>query len=159
MPIKEIKYKISEYSEIRKVLEDIGAVQTKILSVKDTYFEQPTDKVLKLTQDEEGCFLVRLEKNDSDEFVIIERKKLGSQDRNTTLANNKIALSLRKKRIFYKIDGIGLNINTIENIGDFLIFEYRNENQRQRIKELSPKLDLQDKDRIKVPFFKLAGRK
>ena len=72
---EELKIRIHDYRKVESHLKKIGAKFFEELNVTDTYFKQPKGKVLKITEDEKGVFLVNLEAKDN-KFDIVDRKSV-----------------------------------------------------------------------------------
>ena len=57
---EELKIRIQNYKKIEEGLIKLGAKFSEETNVVDTYFKQSVGKVLKITEDNRGKFLVNL---------------------------------------------------------------------------------------------------
>ncbi|MBU0460719.1 MAG: CYTH domain-containing protein [Nanoarchaeota archaeon] len=146
---EELKIKIENHKEIEEKLQQLGAKFTEELNVTDTYFNQPSDEVLKITEDERGDFLVNL-KSKEGKFEIVKYEKVENIDKIKKELTNKhgIKCILKKKRRFFDFQSYKININLIEDLGEFLIVE--GENLTEDI--ISNKLKMDNPEFVKVPF-------
>lgn len=134
---EELKIRINNYKEIENSLVKTGAKFLEELDVKDTYFNQEQGRVLKITEDERGFFLVEL-KEENGKFKILKYKKIDNPEELKKRLQNTYGIKciLTKKRRFFKFKDYNININLIEDIGDFLIVEGENLNKNIIIEEL-----------------------
>ena len=124
---QELKVRITNYIKIEEKLIILGCRFLEELNVTDTYFSQPEGKVLKLTEDETGSFLVELQAKDG-KFSILKNEKLENAEKTKNEMGKKFGIKcvLKKKRRFFEGEKFGLgnfNTNLIEGLGEFLILE------------------------------------
>jgi len=121
---EELKIRIHNYKEVEAKLTSLGARFIKELTVKDTYFSQPTGEVLKITEDDEDNFLVNL-KSENGKFRIIRYDSISEPETTKQELTQKLGIKcvLKKKRRFFDFEGLAININLIESVGEFLIVE------------------------------------
>jgi len=142
--VEELKIRIADYEKIESDLTRRGAKFSGELHVIDTYFKQPAGEVLKITEDDTGDFLVNLKsKNGKFEIARYERVVEARELKDKLARELGVKCVLKKKRRFWKLDGISLNINLIEGVGEFLIVEGE---------RLSPDV-ITEKLKIKKPEF------
>ena len=128
---EEIKIRIKNYEEIEDDLRKLGAVFEREIQVEDTYFDQPEDSVLKISKIHESkeCFIVHLSANNG-KFSIVSKEKIDERDYEQRIMqfDEKCGIKcILKKRIrFFKFPDSrinNININIIEDVGEFLIVE------------------------------------
>lgn len=146
---EELKIKIKDHKEIEEKLQQLGAKFTEELNVTDTYFNQPSGEVLKITEDERGYFLVNLKSKDG-KFEIVKYEKVENIDeiKKELTKKHGIKCILKKKRRFFDFQNHKININIIEDLGEYLIVE--GENLTEKI--ISDKLKIENPKFVKVPF-------
>ncbi|MDA2922487.1 hypothetical protein MYX07_04455 [Patescibacteria group bacterium AH-259-L07] len=137
---EELKIQINDHKEIEKKLLELGAKFVEEISVKDTYFQQPKGEVLKITEDDYGNFFVNL-KSRNGKFEIVKYKKVGNVDKLKSKLTQQFGVKcvLKKKRRFFDFRGYSININLIDDVGEFLIVEGENVTPDIFIKELKIK--------------------
>ena len=153
---EELKIRIENYKEIQKRLLRAGAKFIEEISCKDTYFKQPKGEVLKITEDDKGDFQVHL-KEENGKFRIISYDEIGQVElRKKELSQRHgIKCILKKKRIFFDFGDYMININLIEDVGEFLIVEGENLNPEI----ITEKLGIKDPEFITVSFDELKKGK
>lgn len=149
---EELKIRIRDYKKIEENLIKLGAKFSEEIDVIDTYFKQPIGKVLKITEDNRGIFLVNL-KSKNGKFEIVKYKPIDDvkKVRNELTKKFGVRCILKKKRRFFDFGNYKININLIEDVGEFLIVEGKN---------LAPeifteKLKMKNPEFITVSFDKL----
>lgn len=142
--VEELKIRIRDYKKVEKNLIKLGAKFSEEIDVVDTYFKQPTGKVLKITEDNRGNFLVNL-KSENGKFKIVKYEPIDNVDRVKSELTKKFSVKcvLKKKRRFFDFENYKININLIEDVGKFLIVEGEN---------LAPEI-ITEKLKIKNPEF------
>jgi adenylate cyclase class IV len=149
---QELKIRIKNYKLIEQKLFKLGAKFLKEIKATDTYFNQPKSLVLKITQDDEGNFLVKLKRED-DKFKIIGSKQIGSGVNNLIQKCKSefgIKCILKKKRRFFQLDNNLININIFPDLGEFLIIQAEKPD-----KNILQKLGIKNPEFITVPFSEL----
>lgn len=149
---EELKIRIRDYKKVERNLVKLGARFSEEISVVDTYFRQPAGKVLKITEDDRGDFLVNLESKNG-KFEIIRYEKVGDVERLKKELTRRFGVKciLRKKRRFFDFGNYMININLIEEVGEFLIVE--GENLSRDI--ITKKLGIRKPEFITVSFDEL----
>ncbi len=72
---KELKVRISDYKEVEKKIVSLGGTFTGEVEVVDTYYKQPEGKVLKISEDDRGNFLVQLQAENGG-FVVMKYERI-----------------------------------------------------------------------------------
>ncbi len=150
--LKELKVKIKNLPALENKLKEIGAKFDSELNATDTYFKQDTGLVLKTVEDERGNFLSILEA-EKGTFVIKERTKLEDINSKKEELSKKFGIHriLKKVRKIYNYKEFKIDLNLIEDVGDFLILV--GENPISNIIEND--LGLTNPEYVRVPFSEL----
>ncbi len=150
--VRELKVKISDYREVEKLLTSKGGQFTHELNVTDSYFNQPAGRVLKISEDERGTFLVELEA-DAGGFEIRRYEQIGEggEVKEELEQRHGIRCILKKKRRFFTYKDAVININLIEGLGDFLVLEAEAPDPQI----IEDDLGLRNPEYIRVPFDEL----
>ena len=121
---QELKFRIQNYKETENILKRLGGIFLRELHVTDIYFKQPEGKVLKITIDDTGFYLVQLTAT-LDQFHIDKYQKLKNVERvlNELSHLYKVKCVIYKLRRFWQLEKYNININVIPDVGDFIIFE------------------------------------
>ena len=137
---EELKIRIHDYKKIEEHLLNLGAKFLEEINVTDTYFEQPSGEVLKITEDDKGDFLVNLKlKEGKSEIIKYERIDNVNEVKKELVDKFGIKCILKKKRRFFNFEDYMININLIKDVGEFLIVEGENLSPEIITKELSIK--------------------
>jgi adenylate cyclase class IV len=122
-----LKIRIQDYKKVEADLMKLGAIFLKELNVVDTYFRQPAGEVLKITEDDEGDFLVNL-KLKNGKFQIVKYKPVNNVKKVKKEFADRFGVKcvLEKKRRFFNFKDCQININLIKDVGEFLIIEGEN---------------------------------
>ena len=149
---EELKIKIHNHKEVESQLKRLGAVFLEEIKVVDTYFKQPRGKVLKITEDYKGYFLVRM-KLVGTKFEIVKYQKVSEVEKVKKGLENSFGLKcvLKNKKRFWDFESYRININLIEGVGEFLIVE--GENLKPEI--ITEKLKIEKPEFITVSFDEL----
>jgi adenylate cyclase class IV len=150
--VEELKIRIKDYKKIEEHLKKLGAKFTEEINIVDTYFKQPTGEVLKITEDDRGNFLVNL-KSENGKFQIVKYEKIDNVEKLKKELMEKFGVKciLKKKRRFFDFEKYMININLIEDVGEFLIVE--GENLSSEI--ITEKLKIKSPEFITVSFDEL----
>lgn len=153
---EELKIRIHDYKTVEKNLKKLGAKFTEEINVIDTYFKQPSGEVLKITEDDKGNFLVNLKLKEG-KFQILKYEKISDVDKLKKQLTHKFGIKcvLKKKRRFFDFGKYMININLIEDVGEFLIVE--GENLTKNI--ITEKLGIKNPEFITVSFDELKVKK
>ncbi len=151
---KELKVKIHDYKSVEDRLKRLGGQFKGEIRVKDTYFNQLDGKVLKITEDDKGDFLVELHGKDGG-FIIKKYEKINNSEELKEQLGKRYGVDsvLKKRRRFWKVHSLDFNINIIEGLGDFLILE--DENPKKEI--ITDLIRLKDPEYVEVPFNNLKS--
>ncbi len=156
---EEIKIRIKNHKETEDYIEKLGAIFDREIFVEDTYFNQKQGEVLKISRSDE-TFLVHLKANDG-KFGIVSKKKIDERDYEQKIEQleekYRIKCILKKKIRFFKFPDkrvSNININLIEDVGDFLIVEGDKISKEFITKDLSMK----DPEYVTVSFDKLKTK-
>jgi len=149
---EELKIRIRDYKKVEENLVKCGAKFSEEIDVVDTYFRQPVGEVLKITEDNRGNFLVNLKSKDG-KFEIVKYEPIDNIDRVKSDLTKKFGVKcvLKKKRRFFDFENYKININFIEDVGEFLIVE--GENLAREI--ITEKLKIKNPEFITVSFDEL----
>lgn len=125
--LEELKIRIHNYKKMEEKLKQLGAKFTEEINVVDTYFNSPKGEVLKITEDDKGDFLVNLKSKDG-KFEIVKYEKIDNIEKLKKELTRKFGVKcvLKKKRRFWYLGDFMININLIEDVGEFLIVEGEN---------------------------------
>ncbi|NIO44743.1 MAG: hypothetical protein GTN36_04280 [Candidatus Aenigmarchaeota archaeon] len=148
---EELKIRIHDYQKIEENLKRLGARFTEEINVVDTYFKQPAGEVLKITEDDRGNFLVNLKLKEG-KFQILKYEKIDDVDGLKKELNDKFGVKcvLKKKRRFFDFEDFVININLIEDVGEFLIVEGEKVSS-----EVISRLGIENPEYIRVSFDEL----
>jgi len=151
----ELKIRINNYKKVEENLIKLGAKFDEELDVVDTYFNQPSGEVLKITEDNKGDFLVKLKLKEG-KFVVVKYEPVRNVDKLKKVLIKKYGLKcvMRKKRRFFDFEDYNININLIEDVGEFLILE--GENPTPEI--ITEKLKIKNPEFITVSFDELKKK-
>ncbi len=89
---EEIKIRISDYKKVEEHLTNLGAKFVEEIDVVDTYFNQPGDDVLKITEDNKGNFLVQLIARNG-KFEIVKYDKIKNVEQQKSELHEKFGIS------------------------------------------------------------------
>lgn len=149
---QELKIKISNLKQTEEFLRGKGAQFIEELTVKDTYFKQPDGKVLKISEDNRADFIVKID-NEGETFKIVSKNKIEdiSQTKRELTKKYEIKCVLNKKRRLFRWDNYIIDLNLIDNVGDFLVLQ--GENLSKDI--ITERLKIKDPEFIHVSFDEL----
>lgn len=149
---EELKIRIHDYKKIEDKLKILGAEFTEEISVVDTYFKQPAGEVLKITKDDRGDFLVNL-RSRKGKFEILRYERIDDVKKLKKELTCKFGVKcvLKKKRRFWNFENFIININLIEDVGEFLIVE----GEKLKPEIITEKLGIKKPEFITVSFDEL----
>lgn len=106
-------------------LNTLGATHTKDVNYEYTYFNQPPGSILKLTKKGNAGIFKTIIKPDGQRFIIESSDKLANpeQVRQELTAQYGVKKQLVNHRSLYSYEDYKISINTIEQLGTFLIIE------------------------------------
>lgn len=121
---EELKIRIQDYRKVEEQLKQLGARFYEELNVVDTYFNQPSGEVMKITEDDSGNYLVNL-KSRNGKFEIVKYEKIADIQKLKSELTDKFGVKtvLKKECRFFDFENYKININLIEGLGEFLIVE------------------------------------
>jgi len=121
---EELKIRIHGYRGVEDKLKSLEGRFTEEIDVVDTYFKQPAGEVLKITEDDRGDFFVNL-KLVEGKFQILKYEKIDDVERLRKELTKRFGIKcvLKKKRRFWDFESFTININLIEDVGEFLVVE------------------------------------
>ena len=149
---EELKIRIHDYRKVEERLVQLGAKFSREANVKDTYFNQEGHDVLKITESDEGDFLVELKSKDG-KFEIVKHESIDNADELKEELSSKFGVKcvLKKKRRFFGFGDYIININLIEDVGEFLVVEGKKPTKYI----ITEKMGIKDPEFITVPFSEL----
>lgn len=149
---EELKIRIHDYKKVERKLKRLGAKFTEEIDVVDTYFKQPAGEVLKITEDDRGNFLVNL-RSKNGKFNIVKYEKIDNIEELKKELTRKFNVKciLKKKRRFWNFENYTININLIEDVGEFLIVEGKNLSSTI----ITKRLKIKNPEFVTVPFDEL----
>ncbi|MBI2798070.1 hypothetical protein HYX70_02080 [Candidatus Saccharibacteria bacterium] len=137
---KELKIRVNDPHKIEAKLKSLGCPLSKERTSTYTYFNQPDDRILKISENERGSFLIVMEKVHG-KFVIKSKDVI--QDLEQTLANLDEKFGLKRiiinRRKFFKHPQMKISLNNIKVVGNFLILKGKNPKIEFVTKELGIK--------------------
>ena len=172
----EIKAKIRNISRIKEKINELGAIQKKIINMEDIYFKHPnrdfaiTDEALRIRITENMKFLtykgpkidkltktreeIEISIENSDKLKII-LKKLGFIE----------VPKIKKQREIYEINDISICFDDVEFIGKFIEIETSAKDEQERVEKLdklinfAKKIGIEQKDFIRKSYLELVKNK
>lgn len=152
---QELKVRIKDYKQVEDKLRVLGGKYLEEINVVDIYFNPPKGEVIKITKDDRGDFFVNLKEVDS-RFQIVKYEKV-TDVRNLEKELTKkygVKCILKKKRRFWDFGDFSVNINLIENVGEFLIVEAEN----PTLDIITKKLQIKNPEFITMSFDNLKKK-
>ncbi len=112
---EELKIRIQDYEKVEENLVKLGGKFSEEIDVVDTYFKQIAGKVLKITEDCRGSFLVNL-KSRNNKFEILRYEPIDNVNKIKDDLTKRFGVKciLKKKRRFFDFENYKININIIE---------------------------------------------
>lgn len=119
---EELKIRIRDLDRLEERLDELDAEFDKEIDVKDTYFQTSGENVLKVIQDDTGDYLVEYVPT-NDGFEVKRREELDDPELTIRKLRKESGIEsvLNKKKFFWKIDELTLELTLIEDLGDFII--------------------------------------
>lgn len=153
---KELKIKIYDLEKMKQHVTGLGASFVKEIKIKDTYFNQPKGEVLKLSETSEGNYLAHL-KAKSGGFAYLQNDKIHDAKEMKRSLGQRFGIKsvLMKKRRSYRFKDYLLDINIIQNVGNFLVVSGPSVSKKTVRSVLKIKKPLY----ITVPFDELPKKK
>ena len=146
---EELKIRIRDYKSVEQHLKNLGGKFLEELNVINIYFNQQKGFVLKIAEYDKGAFLVNLKSKDG-KFDILKYESIDNLDQVKRELTGKYGVKciLKKKRRLWSLEGTPIDINLIENVGEFLIVE--GENLKEDI--ITNKLKIKNPEFVRVSF-------
>lgn len=151
--MRELKIKIESHKEIENTIKELGGKFLKEVKVTDFYLKQPKSKVLKVSEEDNMPFLVKL-KSVNGQFEILEHKEINEDRKKELIDKHGIDTVLKKRMRLFKLKDYKVNINLIENVGEFLILE----GETPKKEFITDKLNITNPEFIEVPFSNLSRK-
>lgn len=145
----ELKIRIRNHKKIEEHLKKKGAKFIEELEVLDTYFNQPEGEVLKTVEDGHDSTLVRYKEKEG-KFETVQKEKIDDIEKKKKDLGEIFGIKavLKKKMRFFSFGEYRININLIEDIGEFLILE----GEKPTKEFMKEKLGFKNPEYITVPF-------
>lgn len=122
--MEERKIKVDNLEDTEKKIQEIGARFIQTTESVDTYYKQPKGHVLKIVEDDLGNFLVQMHEKEG-KFLITRHEKVekAKELKNALKDTYGRQNIIDKQHRLYEWNNYKLKINSIENVGDFLIVQ------------------------------------
>lgn len=121
---RELKIKIANYKQTEEMLKKFGAIFIEEQIFTDIYFNQPTQKILKLANVNNNYYLSVLHAVDGT-FEFLKKQPLNETDveKTKTEFTKKYGVKriLKGRRRNFQLNDFVITLNLIDNIGEFLI--------------------------------------
>lgn len=119
----ELKIRVHDHRQVEATLVSHGAIFSEERKIVDTYFNQPVpQEVLKIQQDERGHWLINLKPRDG-KFDIVKFEQISDTASLHAELEQKFGIMsiLTKRCRFFDWGEYSLDLNLIEQFGDFLV--------------------------------------
>src|SRR5260221_11329960 len=155
---QELKIRIDDYKQIEKELKNLGALFIEEKIFIDTYFNQPSDHVLKLAKINNKFFLEEL-KAKNGKFNFVKDQPLSNDEseeiKEQLTKQFGIKRELQGTRKNFQLEDFRITLNLIDDVGEFLILIGENPTEEF----ITEKLDIKNPDYIRVSFDELQENK
>ncbi len=151
----EVKFRV-DFGEMRRRIESVGAILVREEYQEDVYFSLPLPKLLRVRKIENlgRAFLTYKEIMDPGRNEEFDELEVEVSDFHTTVEilrrlGYKEDVTVRKRRLVYRLDGITFELNEVEGLGGFLDIEVISndiEKAKRKIWEVAKRLGLSEKD-------------
>ncbi len=147
---QELKIRITDVQALEEKLKSLGATFIEETNFSDTYFNQPEGVVFKITYNNQGYFLVQLNRTPQGNFEVIKNQKIENPNEVKAEMGHEYGIKcvLEGKRKNYSLDNFTITINLINDRGTFLIITGENPSQEL----VTQKLGLTNPEYITVSF-------
>ncbi len=146
--MQQVKIRIFQPWELQNRLKLMGAAFLGAWDEKDTYYLQPAGSFLKIKRTKNSCFLVKLRKNGQGNFRKEVRLLRNPEKKERELEERLgIAKTVEKRVRSYSIKGMEFRIQSIPELGDFLIIEGKG-----GTKEIMRKLGIEKPEFVSLAF-------
>ncbi|WP_297468546.1 class IV adenylate cyclase [Thermococcus sp.] len=151
----EVKFRV-DFEKIKPKIESLGASFVGEELQEDVYFSLPFPKLLRVRKIENlgKSFLTYKEIKDPGRNEEFDELEVEVSDFHTTVEilrrlGYKEDVTVRKRRLVYRLDGITFELNDVEGLGGFLDIEVISEDvegAKRKIWEVAKRLGLSEKD-------------
>ena len=135
--MQQVKIRIFQPWEVQNRLKLLGAAFLGAWDEKDTYYLQPAGSFLKIKKTKNSSVLIKLRKDGKGTFRK-EMRMLKNPGKKERELEEKFGISkIVEKRVrAYSIKGAEFRIQTIPELGDFLIIESKTGSTKEIIRKL-----------------------
>src|SRR2546430_1695025 len=118
---QELKVHIADAKALEEKLRSLDATFVEETDFSDTYFTQPEGEVFKISEDNNGYFLMQLKKTPEGRFEILKNNKIEHADQVIAEMTNEygVKVILTGKRKIFSFNDFKITINLINNRGAF----------------------------------------
>lgn len=150
---QELKIRITDMQTIEDKIKTLGANFIEETAFTDTYFNQPTGEVFKVSDTDSGFFLVQFKKTPEGKFDQVKNDAIEHADQVIAEMTNEYGIksTLKGKRRTFTLDNFRITLNSIDDRGTFLIVTGENPTEDFII----TKLGIQNPEYIQVSFDEL----
>lgn len=150
---EELKIRINNHREIEGKLIYLGAKFSHESYIVNIYFKQPSGEVLKISEGDEGNFLIKLRSKNGG-FEILKHEQIDDiQKMKKNLEKFFEVKCILKKRVrYYSFKKYKIGINLIEGVGEFLVIE----GESLTPEVITEELNINNPEFVKVSFDQLA---
>ncbi|WP_297465172.1 class IV adenylate cyclase [Thermococcus sp.] len=151
----EVKFRV-DFEEMRRRIESVGAILVREEYQEDVYFSLPLPKLLRVRKIENlgRAFLTYKEIMDPGRNEEFDELEVEVSDFHTTVEilrrlGYEEDVTVRKRRLVYRLDSITFELNEVEGLGGFLDIEVISndiEKAKRKIWEVAKRLGLSEKD-------------
>src|SRR5437667_10200612 len=127
--VQELKMRIHSSQALEKKLLQNGAKLIDQTFFVDTYFNQPSGKVLKIVEKNKGAF-VNIFHAVNDKFDVVKDEQINNPEalKKQYTSQHGIKRIMKGKRKFFQFQNYQITFNLIDDVGDFLIVTGENPN-------------------------------
>lgn len=146
---EELKLRVKEIENVEKHLRDKAEMEKEV-EAKDTYFDNDSQVVLKIREDDSGKWFIRYKPTEEGFEKVTEEEIENIKEFKEQLGKKHgIKSVLDKDMAFYSWKEYTVIVNRIRNVGDFLIIEGEEQPEKEFVEE---ELNLENPEHITVPF-------
>ncbi|MAG59653.1 hypothetical protein CMO96_02580 [Candidatus Woesebacteria bacterium] len=152
----ELKVALLDHKKTEAELAELGAKFIVEDEVVDTYFNQPSGKVLKVARNNKGDWLVKL-RAAGDGFEHIAKEKLDDAQavKRKLAEEHGLRRVIQKRRKIFSYNKYEISVEHVQGLGDFLIIK----GDERVPDEVLAKLGLQGSVFVAVPFCDLKPKR
>ncbi len=119
---QELKIQLTDATRFEQWLVDHDAIFKVAYPTTDTYFRVPEYQVKKISETDDGIYFVSLVR-EQDQWILLEKKAITNEEKEGLCKKYEVKKVLHKEQRKYIYDGVDLNLNYIEGVGNFLIVD------------------------------------